>query len=188
MVLAIAYQTRAQAGTADTFIEQFEGRLQALAAAHELLTATGWHGASLVRLVRRTLEPHLGDRRDDRLRLEAEDLPLQPEAAQNLALALHELATNAVKHGAFSVPGGRVELIARLTPSSGQSRALELVWREVEGPAVRPPQRHGFGTTLLSRAIGAQHQGEVELDWRAEGLVCRISLPESEVIEPSPSY
>jgi two-component sensor histidine kinase len=187
MVLAIAYQTRAQAGTADTFIEQFEGRLQALAAAHELLTATGWHGASLVRLVRRTLEPHLGDRSDDRLRLEAEDLPLQPEAAQNLALALHELATNAVKHGAFSVPGGRVELIARLTPSRGQSRALELVWREVEGPAVRPPQRHGFGTTLLSRAIGAQHQGEVELDWRAEGLVCRISLPESEVIEPSPS-
>ena len=100
--------------------------------------------------MRRTLEPHLGDRSDDRLRLEAEDLPLQPEAAQNLALALHELATNAVKHGAFSVPGGRVELIARLTPSSGQSRALEL-------------------------------------DWRAEGLVCRISLPESEVIEPSPS-
>jgi len=65
------------------------------------------------------------------------------------------------------------------------SRVLELVWRELGGPPVQPPMRHGFGTTLLSRAIGRQHHGSVDLDWRPKGLVCRMTLPEDEIRAPA---
>jgi two-component sensor histidine kinase len=186
VVLAIARQTGEEAQSTDEFMDRFEGRVHALAAAYELLNAAGWQGASLAALAHQALLPHLGEEDSARLQLAVEDLPVRADAAQNLVLVLHELATNALKHGALSVPEGRVELSGRLVPRAEGGRVLELVWREQDGPSVEPPTRHGFGTTLLSRAVRRQHHGSVDLDWRPEGLVCRMTLPEDEIRQPEP--
>ena len=97
--------------------------------------------------------------------------------AQTFALVLHELATNAEKHGALSTPVGRVTLTARVEQGAGGGDELRVVWAEAGGPPVHRPERTGFGTTLLARAIEYQHGGRVELDWREGGLVCDLRLP-----------
>jgi two-component sensor histidine kinase len=184
MVAAIARQTEAGTdGDAHDFVARFSGRLQALAGAHELLIAGGWQGTGLAELAGLVLRPYLEEPGGERLRLHVEDVPLGVDVAQNLALVLHELATNAVKHGALSVPGGQVDVDGRLVVAGEDGgRRLELSWSETGGPVVRPPTRRGFGTSLLQRAIALQHDGEVRLDWRPEGLVCRIALAESEAL------
>jgi two-component sensor histidine kinase len=98
---------------------------------------------------------------------------LDPTAAQNIAMALHELATNAAKYGSLSVPDGRV----RVSWSRTLDGRLNLTWNEVGGPGVKPPTRRGFGTRVLEDIIGGQLGGELRLDWRAEGLACEMSLP-----------
>jgi two-component sensor histidine kinase len=97
---------------------------------------------------------------------------------QDLALVLHELATNAAKHGALSVPGGQVAIdggVAAVVGAGG--REVQLVWREAGGPPVERPARLGFGTLFLSQAVAHGHGGRVDLDWRREGLVCAIRVP-----------
>lgn len=182
LVLAIAHQASARAGTAAELIERFEGQIRALMATHELLTEVGWKGATLPELASRSLGLHVGDD-PSRLHLELERRPLDADSALNLGLVLHELATNAMKHGAWSVPGGRVELTGGAA-AGPRGPALELVWRESGGPPVRPPTHRGFGTTLLERAIRGRHRGEVRLDWQETGLVCRILIPDPTGSEP----
>lgn len=180
VVQAVAAQTAAGATSVPAFLDAFGGRLRALAAAQDLLTATGWRGASLEGLAQAALATYYGsgdggDRVALDLDLDGGDLRLSPAATQNLALALHELATNAAKHGALSAPAGRVALVARRDGPAGR---LVLTWTETGGPPVPgPPATHGFGTTLLAKVIAHQHAGRVELDWRPEGLVCRLDLP-----------
>jgi two-component sensor histidine kinase len=172
VIEAIAKQTAAGAsGTTLAFVGAFRGRLRALATAHDLLTAGGWERVSLTALAGATLAPHTGHE-SGRLALELPDAALPPALAQSLALVFHELATNAAKHGALSAPAGRVRLAGEAT-----GRELTLVWREEGGPPTGRPASRGFGTTLLERALAHQHGGRVELDWRREGLVCRMSLP-----------
>jgi PAS domain S-box-containing protein len=175
LLQAIARQTATRAATPATFVAAFEGRLRALAAAHDLLTASGWGGAGLRVLLERTLAPY---RRGATARLEivAEDLPLVAAVAQDLSLAVHELAANAIKHGALSVPEGKVRLTAGMAATE-TARELRLIWRETGGPPVARPMTTGFGTTLLSSVLVHQHRGRVELDWRREGLVCAMHLP-----------
>jgi two-component sensor histidine kinase len=91
-------------------------------------------------------------------------------------LALHELATNAAKHGALSAPPGRVLIEARPVENNGRG-VLRLVWREQGGPPVVAPARQGFGMRLLGQVLAQQHGGSVSMDWRPEGLICRIELP-----------
>ena len=155
-------------------IAAFRGRLQALTAAHNALIAGNWNWASLASIVQTLLEPYLGE--GDRVRLEIEDLRLEAGLALTLALGLHELATNAVKYGALSDPHGRITLVARIQPGESGDE-LHLVWQEEGGPAVEPPVATGFGTTMLSQAIEYQHNGKVDLEWRKEGLVCRLAVP-----------
>jgi two-component sensor histidine kinase len=107
--------------------------------------------------------------------LDLTDVPLGPALAQSLALAFHELATNAAKHGALSAPEGTVSLSAGLEVN-GAGRELRVEWRERGGPPVVAPATHGFGTTLLGRALTHQHGGRVELEWPPQGLLCRMSL------------
>lgn len=185
LVGAIARQTAGRATGVAGYVEAFSGRLAALAAAHDLLTATGWRGVSLKALAERVLQPYQGPKAA-RLAIRAEELLLRPAVAQNLALALHELATNAVKHGALSAARGRVELTAGAA-NGADGELLELVWREQGGPGVAPPQRHGFGSLLLQQVIVRQHRGRAELDWRAEGLVCRLALPLAQAVELAPA-
>jgi two-component sensor histidine kinase len=96
---------------------------------------------------------------------------LEPNAAQVVAIALHELATNAAKYGALSVPNGQISL-EWLHEADGR---LTLQWREMGGPAVKPPTRQGFGTRIIERTIG-QLKGKARFDWHADGLVCEITL------------
>jgi PAS domain S-box-containing protein len=186
VIQAIAIQTAARAGSTAAFVEGFRGRLGALAAAHDLLTATGWRSVSLADLARRTLAPLAGGG-DGRLALDVADVPLGPALAQSLALALHELATNAAKHGALSAPEGQVRLEAGVAAGAGEGGELRLVWREEGGPPVARPTARGFGTTLLGRALAHQHSGRVELEWARQGLLCRMSLPLDETAPASSS-
>ena len=184
VVQVLAERSAAKATSAAECIEAFRGRLQALNAAHTALIAGDWNWASLASLVQTALEPYLGE--GDRIRLDVEDLQLNPEFALTLASGLNELGTNAVKYGALASPTGRVTLTARI--EAGESGdEFRMVWQEAGGPAVDAPAVAGFGTTMLSQAIEYQHEGKVELDWRREGLVCRLTLPPARVVSPSTS-
>jgi PAS domain S-box-containing protein len=148
-----------------------EGRLQALATAHTLLAQTRWAGADLRKLATEELSPY---RRSGEARAEVDgpELLLAADQAQAMAMALHELVTNAVKYGALSAPTGRVKVEWELRPG----RRLVLRWIESGGPPVRPPTRQGFGTRVMERMIRGQLNGEVNFDWRPEGVACEISI------------
>lgn len=171
LILSMARQTATRAESLAGFLEMFEGRLRALAAAHDLMTDSGWLHASLPDLTRIALGPHL-NAVDGRLQVQVPSLDLTPTVAQDLVLALHELATNAAKHGALSRPEGWVALDATI-----EADDLVLRWRERAGPAVRPPDRRGFGTLLLEHVVSHQHGGKMELDWQPGGLACVLRLP-----------
>lgn len=168
VVQAMLRLTRAE--TVPAFIEAFEGRLQALSGAHMLLSESKWEGAELGRLAAQELAPYRSG--DARVEIDGPLVLLEPTAAQAVAMALHELATNAAKYGALSAPGGRVEL----TWSLGATE-LALRWCERGGPPVRAPTRRGLGTTVIERSIRDQLGGEARLDWRAEGLACEMTIP-----------
>jgi PAS domain S-box-containing protein len=176
LILAMARRMGQGTPMAAEFLGTFEGRLRALSTAHELLTESGWRPTSLRVLAQAALAPHDGHG-GGQVRVEiGEDLPLQPAAAQDLVLVLHELATNAAKHGALSVPGGSVVLAGQVADGG-----LALIWREVGGPAAASPQAQGFGTTLLQQAVVHRYGGRVEFDWRPEGLACTLRLPVAKI-------
>jgi len=175
-LLAVVQGTVAlsQADDASSLKRVITGRVNALARAHQLLANARWEGADLRRLVEEELLPFsLGD--EARVVLRGVSVALAPAAAQSVAMALHELATNAAKYGALSAPQGCVE-VSWSRDSAGE---LRLVWRETGGPMVTEPARRGLGTTLLRRALAGSIGGETRLDWRPQGLVCELILPAS---------
>lgn len=162
LVLAIAKQV--QRRSPDDFFPRFSDRIAALAASHNLVLETaGPEGASLRGLVATQLRPI--DESGDRIEIAGPDVTLRPEAAQALGMVLHELGTNATKHGALSVPGGRVALAWDL--SSGRFR---VDWREEGGPSPSPPKHKGFGTLVLGTLTERTLNVTCESDWRHEGL------------------
>lgn len=149
------------------------GRISALAHAHQLLADARWEGADLRRLAEEELRPYrLGE--VERATIVGAPVALPPQAAQSLAIALHELATNAAKHGALSMDGGRVALEWR---GDGRNEPLVIRWGEHDGPPVRTPTRYGLGVRVVERALGGSLGGEVTFDWRPDGLVCELRLP-----------
>jgi PAS domain S-box-containing protein len=159
------------------------GRVNALARAHQLLAQARWQGADLLRLVEdELLGFSLGD--NGRVVVRGASVTLAPPAAQSVAMALHELATNAAKYGALSTAGGRVEVSWRREADG----VLRICWRETGGPQVKKPVRTGLGTSLLQRALGGPIRGETSLEWRGEGLVCELTLPSAalEAAAPEP--
>ena len=169
VVQSVVALTRADG--VEAFRQALDGRIQALARAHQLLAASRWEGADLRRLAEEELQPYgLGD--DGRIGLEGPPVSVSPAQAQALGLALHELATNAAKYGALSAPAGRVALDWRL-----EDGRLELTWRERGGPPAASPTRRGFGATILARSLGGPLGGSVEMDWAPEGVTARLTLP-----------
>ncbi len=150
--------------------EAIESRLLALSSAHDLLTRHSWEGADLKEMVERAAAPFQGP--DARLNLRGPSVQLIPQAALAISMAIHELATNAVKYGALSVREGRVDVEWETGP-----RQFHLQWREHGGPPVSPPTRRGFGSRLLERGLAADLQGKVGLEFRSEGVVCKITGP-----------
>ena len=161
-----------QAKTRDGLKRVIEGRIKALANVHALLVKSRWMGAELSSLVRQELAPYLRDS-EARAHIDGPKLLLEPNIAQTIAIALHELATNAAKYGALSVVKGRVEVKWSL---AANDRVI-LSWTEKRGPAVKKPTRQGFGTRVMEKMIREQHKGDLCLDWRAKGLACEIILP-----------
>jgi PAS domain S-box-containing protein len=148
------------------------GRIQALATVHALFVESRWSGAELRSLVTQELKPYWRDG-DPRARIDGPNLSLEPDRAQTIAVALHELATNAAKYGSLSAPEGHVEV----TWSLALDGRLVLRWTETGGPPVEKPTSRGFGTQVMERMIRRQLKGEMRHDWRKEGLVCEITLP-----------
>src|SRR5450756_2012001 len=148
VIQAIARQTARYSGSTESFLEKFNARLQALAMSHDILFKEKWQSASLADLVGLQLGPYL-DRSESQVSAEGPTVLLKPDAAQNLGFALHELATNAAKYGALSVPEGRVSITWRLL-SEADGNGVELDWIESCGPAVVKPAHRGFG----ARAYG----------------------------------
>jgi PAS domain S-box-containing protein len=147
------------------------GRIQALSRAHQLLSEARWAGADLRRLVEEELRPY-GLEERGRIRIVGVPVSLSPARAQALGLCLHELATNAAKHGALSRPEGKVAVEWRC-----EDEVLALRWTERGGPKVMAPRRTGFGATLLARSLGGPLGGEVALDWAEAGLTAALRLP-----------
>ena len=193
VALALADQTRRACADLDRPFERFHAdfqtRLVALAAAHDLLTREHWEGAPLTKLVATALAPHAGAAGAGattaaRVSLAGPPVRLAPETAVALAMAMHELATNAAKHGALSVPAGRVEVDWRLEPLDATAGTagdtLVLDWAEHGGPPVAgPPARRGFGSRLIERGLPVQlgRGSTVRMEFAPEGLRCRIRAP-----------
>jgi two-component sensor histidine kinase len=181
VVLAAVRLTRA--ATLEAYRATLEGRIATLARAQALLGDERWRqGIDLRTLVEGTLSPFLaaGDAAPGlRAVFEGPEVALPAAVTQPLAMALHELATNAVKHGALSVAGGEVTVRWTLAPVPvGEGRMLHLHWEEGGGPPVRqPPARRGFGTRVLDGTVRAQLGGTVAMDWQPEGLSCDLALP-----------
>ena len=151
-------------------VRAYSGRLRALAAAHDVLTKQEWTSADLGEVMQRALAPFRNDL-NDQFEVNGVHFPLPPRASINFALAIHELATNAVKYGALSVPSGRVLINWSVQPD----HSFEFTWQEVGGPPVVEPTRRGFGTNLIGRGVAREIGASVHLDFRPEGLVCRFS-------------
>ncbi|MFO1072630.1 MAG: HWE histidine kinase domain-containing protein [Geminicoccaceae bacterium] len=160
-------------------------RLRALSGTHDLLTATGWKGASLRSIAEAELRPY-----GKRAELRGQDVVLAPRAAQTLGLILHELATNAAKHGALSQLEGGVRVSWQLD----ERKRLRLEWRELRGPVVQQPTRQGFGRMLIEEIVAHELKGSAELCFAPEGVVYRLDAPLAELMpigaatmSPSPS-
>lgn len=165
IVQGIAWQSFRAAGAPKGALEAFEGRLRALASAHDVLTRQNWEAGSIGHIIAEAVAPH----QDGRVTAEGPAVDLHPKAAVAVGLAVHELATNAVKYGALSAPGGRVDV--GWTVEAGR---LRLTWRERGGPPVTEPAQRGFGARLLEQGLAEELCGSVRLSFRPEGLVCEV--------------
>ena len=158
-----------QADTTELLKEAIEGRIQALANVHALFVKSRWTGAELRTLVMQEILPY-SERNDKRIKVEGPALFLETNTAQTVAVALHELTTNAAKYGALSVPDGRIEIAW----SHAVGEPLVIRWKETGGPPVAPPTRKGFGTRVMEAMVQSQLSGKIRFDWRSTGLVCEI--------------
>jgi PAS domain S-box-containing protein len=173
VVQGLSYQTFR--GTDEAARRAFEGRLQALATAHDLLTRSHWESTSLQQLASEALQ--LGGPNRQRISAEGPATPLSPHAALTIALALHELFTNTLKYGALSAEGGSVRLTWKHLEGEGK---LRIEWRERGGPPVTPPTHRGFGSLLLERTLARDLEGRVELLFDPAGVACTIEMPMTE--------
>jgi two-component sensor histidine kinase/CheY-like chemotaxis protein len=154
-----------------------EGRIRAMARAHTLLSQARWEGADLSQLVNEELEPF---RAGDRVSVHGEAAAIKPSVAQNFALAIHELATNAAKYGALSAPDGKLDVSWTL-----ENDALILQWTESGGPPSAPPNKTGFGSKVIDASIKRQLNGDIAREWSADGLRCVVRVPAEHFSPPA---
>jgi two-component sensor histidine kinase len=171
-VQSIVSQTLRAHDAPEQLREVLTARILALSKAHDVLTDEQWAGADLREIAAQAAVPYQAGG-EQRLRLEGPTVRLPPKTAIAMALALHELATNAAKYGALSTAQGEVRL-AWSVEQTNDIRELHLTWQERNGPPVEPPRRRGFGTRLIERGLAADLQGKVVLAYPPEGVVCTI--------------
>lgn len=184
-VQALAIQTAKRTTSLEGFLQNFNGRLKAMASANELLTAARWRGAAIDHLA----AAELAALAPGQASWDGPELFLTPRAANALALALHELATNAVKFGALAAESGHVQVRWKRLPDGG----FELIWTESGGRTVFPPVRRGFGSTLLEQVTGRELNGEAVVEYRPAGVHARLRAgaaavaPRPETVPEAPS-
>jgi two-component sensor histidine kinase len=181
IVQSMAKQVARQTDTFDDFWVGFSRRLRAFAETHDLLVMGDWHGADIRDLIRTHLAPfhNLGD---NSVLFEGPELKLNPKAAEQIGLALHELGTNAVKHGALSVPTGVVTIRWGLETGEAQKPVLRITWEEVGGPRIEQPQRQGFGDVVLTEIVPESLRGTASLAFEPEGVKWVLLASSSSVL------
>jgi PAS domain S-box-containing protein len=172
-VMSIINQTFRRSSDAKEIRDAIEARVFALSRSHDLLNSRDWKNTGLHDIVDAALEPFEVSNGDvGRIVIEGENINVPPRVTLALGIALHELATNAVKYGALSNETGSVSITWAL-----EDNYLNLRWQEKNGPLVNPPSRKGFGSQVIERGLALELQGMVNLDFLPEGVVCRISMP-----------
>ncbi|MBW8813243.1 MAG: hypothetical protein JF588_07430 [Caulobacterales bacterium] len=172
-VQSIVAQTLRAGGASTLTRDTLTSRILALSKAHDVLTNEQWSGADLGEIATQAAQPFRTGLGEARIRLSGPKVRLPPKAAIAVALAIHELATNAVKYGALSGADGYVTFSWTLA-RAGRRRDLEMVWREIDGPRVTPPTRAGFGSRLIEKGLASDLNGEVRIAYPADGVVCII--------------
>lgn len=180
-VAVVATSTRRGSRSIDEFLLALDGRIQSMAAAHTLLSNSGWQSVGLETLVRNQLAPYTTG---VNITIDGPDVMLASAEIQALARVLHELTTNAAKYGALSISEGKVS-VNWVGQSKGNSTYLMLVWRELGGPAVPRDIQHNYGTTLIRNLIPHELDGKVELLFATAGVSCRIEIPLTRAQDPA---
>lgn len=174
IVQAVAMRTASD--NPEDFVEKFQKRIRSMASAQDLLVGGNWHGVSMRDLVKSQLA-HFGDFPDHRISVSGPELTLQPGTAQNIGMAFHELATNAAKYGALSTDSGSVAIIWSVDDTSAGEPELRMSWSESGGPVVAPPERAGFGATVIKTIVESSLSARVELNYAAEGFAWSMVCP-----------
>jgi PAS domain S-box-containing protein len=182
VVMAVARQT--QATSPEEFTSRFGERIQALAASQDLLVKNEWQGVPICELVRSQLA-HFDGLIGTRIELQGPALVISAAAAQTIAMALHELATNAGKYGALSNDAGRLKIEWHRACTEEGEETFVMSWCERGGPLVAPPVNRGFGSTMISRMATESLNGKADLDFAPEGLSWRLECPFDEMIDRS---
>jgi PAS domain S-box-containing protein len=177
VVQAMASQTARYSGSFADFEERFLGRIRALSQSHDLLVSQNWSGAPLLDLIFAQLMPFVED--EARIQATGPSIALRAQAAQSLGIILHELATNASKYGALSVPAGKIMIRWDFAPPS-----VHLSWRERDGPTVKFPAHPGFGRIIIERMAGDMFGGTAKLELLPTGVRWSASIPQSLVVGP----
>jgi PAS domain S-box-containing protein len=172
-VAVVAASSRQGSRSIDEFLRSLNGRIQSMAAAHTLLSRSGWQSVGLDALVRNQLAPYATD---TNITISGTDIMLTAAEIQAVSRVLHELVTNAAKHGALSMPGGHVSVSWNRKPN-GDGANLMLVWQELDGPPVKSEVQSSYGTNLIRNLIPHELGGNVDLVLASEGVSCRIEVP-----------
>jgi two-component sensor histidine kinase len=178
VVQAMASQTARYSESYSDFEERFLGRIRALSQSHDLLVSQNWSGAPLLDLIFAQLMPFVEDQA--RIQTTGPSISLRAQAAQSLGIILHELATNASKYGALSVPAGKIMIQWDFVPKS-----VRLSWRERGGPTVKSPTHFGFGRTIIERMAGDMFGGTAKLELLPTGVYWSASIPRSLIVKPA---
>ena len=171
-VQAVVSQTLRGTAAADTIKEAIESRLFALSMSHDLLSRENWKTARLHDIAKNALSPFTAEgQKTARYTINGDETRLPPKTVLTLSMALHELATNAMKYGALSNATGSIAITWHI-----DENRLKLRWEERDGPAVSPPSRKGFGSRLIERSLAAEIDGTVRLEYLPTGVVCSVDM------------
>lgn len=172
LIRSLSRQSQSTSDTIDDFITTLEDRIEAVANAHSLAVEKPEAYVSIRTILKLEAEPHNDS--GERVLIRGDDRGLRPDVAPIFALVMHELMTNAAKYGALSDPSGSLTIALQPTETG-----LSVEWREAGGPKVVPPERKGFGTSLLNNAVPNELKGSIDIDYRESGLCAKLALPQN---------